>query len=118
VGLADENPLFPGTTLRADQSCPVTDRSYQNLSHLVRQILFLAVKNGDLVVANAGVAHDVLDRLDGKESPEKIVSNRYPKQVIILDDLTKMGKAPSLKIMRGQGTENRKENPFGTHKTT
>lgn len=114
----DENPLFPKTALREDETCPYSGRSYKGVPLRVRQVLYLALQTKELDCSNPKEAHDILDRIDGR-TPEKMlefVTTRYPKAVLLLQELEDKGQTLPLRITpKEDSSTDRKENPFGKH---
>lgn len=120
----DENPLYKGRPLRgSDEVCDQTNRSWQGVSLVVRQVLHLAVyATKEQRISSISDAHDVLDRVMGKsaEEAEKYVRGRYAKASLEWDKLSQLNQLPSLKLVRGGGSSGQRNDPFygeGRHKT-
>lgn len=116
----DENPLYPGRILRPDGDCDQTNRSWNDVSLEVRQVLYLATKQTKEVVINSiNDAHNIMDLVVGKEDVEalRVVRRRFSKAAALLMELYQQGKAPSLKIFKRISEESKPNNPFGTNRT-
>jgi hypothetical protein len=101
AALLDENPLFPGKALRTDESCQITERKWTGVPLLVRQVLYLAiVESKELKIDNAGQAHDILDRLMGKNAAdtETWVKQRYPQAFRCYGERKQSNQLPTLKM--------------------
>lgn len=114
--LVDENPLYPGRFLRPDGTCDQMNRSWSGVPLIVRQVLYLAVKNGELKV-NIDKSHDTLD-LALSVDAEKKVRTRYKKASIEIDKLIAINTAPTLKIRLTSKSNNIVQNPFNVGNTT
>ena len=102
---ADENPLFHGRPLRSDESCDQSLRSWSGVPQSVRQLIYLAVKSGniDVTVKNGMmVAHDVIT-LAVSADAEKKLRSLYPKVSLEFDKLAETGNLPTLKVALGGG---------------
>lgn len=90
---ADENPAAPGTMLRPDG---VSDNNvhWGNIQFSVQQLIYFAVKNGEL--ANKS-EHDIYDEVAGKDF--NTVSCRLPKSTIEFKKFEGLQQLPPLKIV-------------------
>lgn len=111
----DENPLYPGRVLRPNGDCDQTNRSWAGVPLNVKQIVYLAVKNGEIKINSINDAHTVIDLVLTEDSKVR-VSTRFVKSAAKLKELTTQGQAPILKIFKKIADE-KPNNPFGTHKT-
>jgi len=110
---ADENPLYPGRVLRAEEVCDQTGRSWKGISIDMRQLLYAAVKETkELEIKSAANAGDVLDRVMSQNCNIDSLRSRYPQASKIYDEFSKIGKLPLLKIKLG-GSSGKSNNPFG-----
>ena len=96
----DENPLFPGRILRNGQICDQTNRSWDGVNSVIRQLLWIALtKTRELKISNCLDAHDILDKiLITKDWDEKIVRQRFVKASQMYDEMEKTGSLPTLKV--------------------
>jgi hypothetical protein len=111
--MVDENPIYRGRALRPDGSCDQLNRSWDGVSAVVRQVIYVAINDTREIVVSHTVAHDLLDKALASDS-EKTFRQRYPKASTRLDELVEEGKAPTLKIALGSAT--RSNDPFYAHK--
>lgn len=98
-----ENPLYPGEALR-EETCDHTGASWAKIPLEARQIIYLAVKTGELKINDVEDAHRVISMLDC-DSPLDKVQARYHKAAIALQDLQAVGNAPLMRIKRQNGKE-------------
>lgn len=111
--LLDENPLYAGRPLR-DGECDQTNRSWEGVPEVVRQLLWIAVNDTrDVDIDQLKTAHDMID-LAVRSDAEKAIRARFKKTSLRHDDLKAEGKLPTLKLPRGS---TRKNNPFGSNRT-
>jgi hypothetical protein len=97
-----ENPLFPGTLLRPDETCTVTDRSWEGVPDVIKVLLYLAVKETkELKISNADDAHNVMDVLQTEDITKKLI-RRYSKASLLFDELKAAGNLPTLRLSRSQ----------------
>ena len=91
---ADENPFVQGTMLRPDG---VSDANVEwgSLDMNVRQLIYLAVKGGEIV--NTKLEADVFDDVVGKKFEQ--VARRYPKAAIEFKKLDGAQALPPLKLI-------------------
>lgn len=116
---ADENPIYPGRVLRSGGACDQTGRSWDGISPVVRQLLYLAVtKTHELRISSVDDAHNALDKAVGKDA-EAIVRSRYQEASIFHDECVKTGEVPVLKIELSSNSSNgKREDPFyGNNRT-
>jgi hypothetical protein len=112
--LLDENPLYRGRPLR-DGECDQTNRSWDGVSEVVRQLLWIAVNDTfEVTIDQLKTAHDMIDMAMTPDA-EKRIRNRFKKTSLRHDELKAEGKLPTLKIARGGSS--RKNNPFGSNRT-
>lgn len=118
--LVNENPLFPKTALRSDDSCPISGRSYKGIALRPRQVMYLALQTKELTIQGKEDIHNMLDKLDGRteEQMNLFLSTRYPKAVLLLNEMELAGKNLPLRVTTGSAEDNRKEDPFGKHVRT
>lgn len=100
---ADENPLYRDRPLRPDGTCDQTGRSWEGVPLAVRQLVRVAMDEGELNVSHE-VAHNTLDIVMEKDALKKL-RQRYRKAAVQFDELAKTGDLPSLKIPLGGGSE-------------
>lgn len=101
---AFENPLYPGTLLRPDETCTSTNRSWSGVSDEIRALVYLATKDTkEIRVTSIDTAHSVLDFALNKDADKKLRS-RYPKASLLYDDLKKEGKLPTLRLSRARSS--------------
>jgi len=93
---ADENPLYKDRPLRPDGTCDQTGRSWEGVDLCVRQLIRLAMNEGELKVSHE-IAHNILDVAMEADAFEKLRS-RYRKASIKFDELVAIGNLPKLKI--------------------
>jgi len=105
---ADENPLYRDRPLRPDGTCDQTGRSWEGVDLSVRQLIRVAMDEGELRVTHE-IAHDTLDAVMEAVALKKLRS-RYRKAAIKFDELVKTGDLPTLKIPLEGGNEI--ANPF------
>lgn len=111
---AFENPLFPGTLLRPDDTCDHTNRSWAKVPEVVRVLLYLAVKETkEIKIMTVDNAHSALD-MASTEVAEKQIRNRYPKASLLYDDMKARGCLPTLRLSRSPRPSN--DPFFQTHK--
>jgi len=100
---ADENPLYRGRPLRPDGTCDQTGRSWEGVDLSVRQLIRVAMDEGELRVT-LEIAHDTLDAVM-ETGDQKKLRSRYRKSAIKFDELAKTGDLPTLKIPLDGGSE-------------
>ncbi len=112
----DENPLYPEEVLRSGETCSHTGRSWQGISTQIRQLLYLAVDEGELTIETPSQAIDVIDR--AIKSNMKELRGRYPTASLRFDELSQTGELPRLKLKIGDSSvSGRKNNPFSPNRT-
>jgi hypothetical protein len=94
---ADENPIYIGRALRSDGTCDQTGRSWEGVSLIVKQLLWIAITEGELVISSLDDAHNVLDKAL-MNNALIVLRQRYPKSSLLLDEVQKVGNLPTLKI--------------------
>ena len=116
---ADENPIYPGRVLRSGGTCDQTGRSWDGVSLIVRQLLYIAITETDeLNIRTIDDANDALDRALLKDNAEYIIRGRYQEASIYYDECAKTGELPVLKIALGSTSSNGKKNdPFYANRT-
>jgi len=103
---AFENPLFPGTLLRPDETCSSTNRSWSGVSEVVRVLLHIAVtKTKELRISDVDSAHTAID-LATSEGAEGKIRRRYIKSSLMYDELKARGGLPTLRLSRNQRSAN------------
>lgn len=115
----DENPIFPGRVLRSGQICDQTNRSWDGVPLIIRQLLWVAVsKTGELRINGAPDAHDVMDKVVvDKVWDEKVLRTRFIKASLAYDELVKTNQVPMLKVSLGSSKSSKKDSPFGSNTT-
>jgi hypothetical protein len=107
---AFENPLYPGTLLRPDETCTRTNRSWNGVCETIRVLLYLASKETkELRIRDEGDVHDAID-MAGTEDAEKKLRRRYPKASILYNELKAAGNLPTLRLLRSQ--QKKPQDPF------
>jgi len=96
--LADENPIYHGLALRSDGTCDHTQRSWAGIGLRTRQLVYLAVKSGEIQV-NVDSVHNLLDMLELPDG-EKQLERRCPKACIKYSELADLGTLPALKVSK------------------
>jgi hypothetical protein len=99
--LLDENPLYPGEALRLDGTCQKTNRKWQGVPLLVRQVLYLAVTDSkELKIEKVADAHDILDKIKGKSAAdsEEWLKERYPQAYRAYEEKKERNQLPTLKM--------------------
>lgn len=112
----DENPIYPGRTLRINQMCDQTSRSWEGVPITVRQLLHIAVsKTKELKINSLDNAHSAIDRAL-QEDAEGNIRRRYPNASIEFDMLKEQDNLPSLKVLLDSSTKGKNsstgDNPF------
>lgn len=98
--LADENPIYHNRPLRPDGSCDQTGRSWDGIPLQVKQLIYLAVKSGELAVNvpnGIKVANDVIDMALAENAFEKM-SVLYKKASLNFFKAQTVLSLPTLKI--------------------
>lgn len=109
----DENPLYPGRALRPDGTCDQINRSWDGVSLIVRQLLYLAVSQTGEIKLSYDKAHEMRD-LAENEDAESRFRTRYPKASTLLDELDDASNTPKLRVKIG-GTVKKNDPFFGRH---
>jgi hypothetical protein len=111
---AFENPLYPGTLLRPDETCDKTNLCWAGVAETLRVLVYLATKETkEYRVINVDSAHNLFEMLSGPDA-EKKFRRRYPKASLMYEELKKNGNLPTLRLSRNQRPKN---DPFyGVHK--
>jgi len=110
--LADENPIYKGRALRPDGTCDQTNRSWQNVSQDVRQLVCIAIYDtGEAKVNNIDAANDLMDRAIAPNADD-ILRRRYVRTAARFDELKKLGELPKLRVVFGATTTSKKNDPF------
>jgi len=112
---ANENPIYPGRSLRSGETCDQTGRSWDGVSMDIRQLLWIAVeRTEEICVEAAADANDILDRVMTKSCTLDTLRSRYPQASLEFDELSKTGSLPLLKMkLGGSGKSDRGNQPFG-----
>jgi len=102
---ADENPLYRGRPLRPDGTCDQTNRSWEGVSHEVRQFIAFSTEyhDGIDVTGQGGLdrAHSAMNMALAADAMDQL-RKRYPEIAIEFDEHKKLGKLPTLQIILGQ----------------
>lgn len=101
---ADENPLWENRPLRPDGTCDQMGRSWEGVELSVRQLIKIAVEQGEIKVS-IDTAHDVLDMALSAEAMTKLRS-RYRKSSLEFDRLAKTNQLPTLTLTLGSPKSN------------
>lgn len=115
--MADENPIYKGFALRPGGVCDQTNRSWEQVSKIVRQLIRVAIYDTHEITVN-GIddAHDVLDRAIQADAESKL-RQRYTEASVKLDEMIEAGTAPWLTVPIGGNKASNKNDPFfTTHK--
>jgi hypothetical protein len=96
---ADENPLWANRPLRPDGTCDQMGRSWEGVTLDTRQLIYIAVNLGEIEL-NINTAHDVLDMALESTAMSKL-RLRYRKASLRFNELSKLGKLPTLKLTLG-----------------
>lgn len=106
----DENPLYRGRPLRPDGTCDQTNRSWNGVPMRVRQLIRVAMDNGDLKDISFERVHDIMDKVMENDAFPKL-TKRYPASAVEFKKLESVGKLPTLKLVlkkdKGAGRSNR-----------
>lgn len=108
----EENPIYPGRPLRSNETCDQTGRSWQGVSIDIRQLLYMAIDTEELGIEAVSDAHDILDKVLSKDASLDSFRARYPEASKELDEKSKIGQLPRLKIKVGEQSITG-NNPFG-----
>ena len=100
---AEEHPLFPGKMLRPDWVSDA-DIDWKPISLPVRQLIYLAVKTGDLKGKDE---QDVRDLIENKSFND--LGKRWKNAALKFKELSETNQLPQLKIKLGA---NIKQDPF------
>jgi len=103
---ADEHPMFPGVMLRPDGTSDA-DINWKPIPLQIRQLVYLAVKTGDL---HGKDEHDVRDLVEGKSFSD--LGKRWKSAALKFKELSETNQLPQLKIKLGGPVGNAKQNPF------
>jgi hypothetical protein len=99
--LLDENPLYPGQALRLDETCQKTNRKWQGVPLIVRQVLYLAITDSkELKIERVADAHEIMDKIKGKtvSDSEAWLKERYPQAFREYGEKKDRNQLPILKI--------------------
>ena len=108
----DENPLYPGRPLRPDGTCDQTQRSWEGVPLEFRQLVYMAVGTGELVVTLEN-AHNILDIVLGTNA-EKTLRQRYRQAAMQFDESPK--DRPDLRIRLNEESVGGSNGPFDNGK--
>ena len=94
---ADENPIYHGRPLRPDGTCDQTNRSWEGVPLEVRQLVYLAINEGELTTAQA---HDIMDIAVSTVSEDamKRLRQRCKHASLNFNELQANGNLPKLRI--------------------
>ncbi|KKM15058.1 hypothetical protein LCGC14_1699890 [marine sediment metagenome] len=113
----DMNPLY-GDALRPGFICSHTSRSWEKISLIVRQLIYIANHHTqEIKISNVDDVHNVID-MASKDEAEGIFRNRYRSASLRFDEFKESGNLPTLKIKLAGAREidKKKNNPFGSNK--
>jgi len=89
------NPLAPYHNLRpSDETCTVSGRSWQGIPLVIRQLVYLAVNQKEIVVSNVKDIHHVLDLIENSTFQKLAV--RFEKAALEFKTLSEENRLPSL----------------------
>jgi hypothetical protein len=112
----DENPLYRQRPLRPDGTCDQTNRSWNGVPMMVRQLIRVAMDTSSLKDISFERVHDIMDMVMDTAAFAKL-SQRYPQATVEFKKLESIGKLPTLKLVlkveKGAGRSNR---PFDNAK--
>lgn len=113
----NENPLYPNSLLRPDETCDQTNRSWKGIPEQLRLIVHLAlIQTKEIRISSVDDAHRVLDLL-AKATGTGEVAKRYSKAAILYQELKNEGRLPTLRLRKGQQQPSRANDPFfGGHR--
>lgn len=97
---AEENPLYPNRPLRPDGTCDQLNRSWEGVPLNVRQLIRIALENGEISISGKSGrerANDVLD-FALKSDAMSTLRKRYHEASLLFDEKEKTGSLPLLKI--------------------
>ncbi|NJO65394.1 MAG: hypothetical protein HC836_47065 [Richelia sp. RM2_1_2] len=92
--------MFPGMRLLPGEYCNQTNRSWEGIPLIIRQLVYIARKIGELQ-GGKDKANDTLDLITGSSDyqiAETRLRGRYCGASILLDEQLAANMAPSLKI--------------------
>jgi hypothetical protein len=105
----EENFLYPGEMLR-NGICTRTNRDVSGVPVVARQIVYLAITDtNELSINSVEDAQRVLDTLDC-DDPVGKAQARYSRAAILLQEKTRAGEEPRLRVPKGGRTK--ANNPF------
>jgi len=93
---ADENPIYENRPLRPDGTCDQTGRSWEGIPIEVKQLIKIAVYLGEISVT-IDKSHEILDTALSVDAMSNL-RLRYRKSSLKFDELSKVGKLPTLKV--------------------
>ncbi len=103
---AFENPLYPGTLLRPDETCDKTNRSWAGIAESIRVLLHLALtKTKEISITSIDNAHYFIDRATTSNA-ESDIRKRYPKASLLYQELSTSGNLPTLRLLRNKRPAN------------
>lgn len=98
---AEENPLYEDVPLRPDGTCDQTGRSWESVRLEVRQMVRVAIDEGELTISDIDKAHDVIN-IAIKSNALKELQQRYRHSAVKFKELQSTGELPKLKIPLGR----------------
>jgi hypothetical protein len=113
----EENPLYRNRPLRPDGTCDQTNRSWNGVPMNVRQLIRVAMDNGNLKDISFERVHDIMDMIMEGDAFTKL-TKRYPAAALEFKKLADVGRLPALKLVlkkdnKGAG---RSDRPFDNAK--
>ncbi len=115
-----QNPLYPNLPLRDGLVCSQTETRWEDTPQGLetRQLVYLAMKTGELRVTKLADAHDFVD-LHNRVGHTGLRS-RWPQAAGQFDELKRAGGLPPLTMTIGAAdlTASRLNDPFGGHRRT
>jgi hypothetical protein len=97
---ADEDPLYTDRPLRSNGYSDQTNRSWEGVSLIVRQLVRLAVQTGEINVHvdnGSFIANNIMDIATASDAETKL-RVRFPKASLEYNKLQPIGKVPILKV--------------------
>jgi len=94
----EENPLYRGRPLRPDGTCDQTNRSWNGVPMMVRQLIRVALDNNILKDISIERVHDIMDMVVEGNAFDKF-AKRYPAAAVEFKKLEGIGKLPTLRLV-------------------
>jgi hypothetical protein len=94
----EENPLYRGRPLRPDGTCDQTNRSWNGVPMVVRQLIRVAMDKNILKDTSIERVHDIMDMVVEGNAFDKF-AKRYPDAAVEFKKLEGIGKLPTLRLI-------------------